>query len=184
MKRFMLFLAITFIFLISQNISQSTALAQSQKKIDALNQQLSETTMEMLDTKLELREVQEEKQKLIAANDDNVKLLACIIQSEAGNQGYIGKVAVGAVVMNRVKDTRFPDTIKEVIYAPGQFDPVRFGTLSSKPSDECIKAAIAAMEGQDPTGGAIFFYNPDTATSKWIKTREVVAQIQNHNFAI
>ncbi len=117
--------------------------------------------------------------------EEELDLLARLIYFEARGECYEGQVAIGAVVMNRLKTSGFPNTIHDIIYQKNQFSPVG----SSKWDDEitdygtCYQAAIEALNGVDPTGGATFFYNPRISTSQWIFTRPVVKVIGNHNFA-
>lgn len=85
--------------------------------------------------------------------------------------------------MNRVKDSRFPNSIPGVIYQPGAFDAVADGQINLEPSATAIKAARDALNGWDPTYGCIYYYNPVTATSKWIWSRPIVTKIGRHNFA-
>ncbi|MCG1024870.1 cell wall hydrolase [Dehalobacter sp.] len=117
-------------------------------------------------------------------DQEDVILLAKIIYAEARGESFEGQVAVGAVVLNRVESPKFPDTIREVIYQPGQFTAVLDRQIELTPGDEAYKAALAALEGQDPSNDAIFYYNPQTATDNWIKTRSVVRNIGNHNFCV
>ena len=115
---------------------------------------------------------------------DMVELLARLINGEARGEPYKGQVAVGAVVMNRVKSSEFPDTISGVIYQKGQFSCVTDGQIN-KAIDEnstVYKAAREALNGADPTNGCLFFYNPKTSKSKWIFTRPVVTTIGKHRF--
>lgn len=116
---------------------------------------------------------------------DMVDLLARLINGEARGEPYTGQVAVGAVVMNRVKSSEFPDTISGVIYQKGQFSSVTDGQFNKPISEDSTvyKAAREAINGSDPTGGCIYFYNPKTSKSKWIFTRPVVVTIGKHNFA-
>jgi N-acetylmuramoyl-L-alanine amidase len=119
---------------------------------------------------------------------DDYKWLATIIEAEAENQPYIGKLAVGSVVINRVQSENFPNSIKGVIFQKSkrvyQFSPVGDGRINRVvPSEDSLKAAQAALEGEDPTKGALFFYNPKTATSRWIESREVAVVIVDHTFA-
>lgn len=112
-------------------------------------------------------------------------LLARLIHAEARGESLEGQIAVGAVVINRVKSDKFPNTITEVIYQKGQFSPISMGTMPKVPQDSAIEAAERALAGEDPTGGALFFYNPKTtAVPDFWKTRPVIKRIGNHNFAI
>lgn len=112
-------------------------------------------------------------------------LLARLIHAEARGEPLEGQIAVGAVVINRVKSDKFPDTITEVIYQKGQFSPIALGTMPKVPQESAVEAAERALAGEDPTGGALFFYNlKTTAAPEFWKTRPVIKQIGNHNFAI
>lgn len=117
------------------------------------------------------------------SRNDNVELLARIINGEARGEPYIGQVAVGAVVLNRVKDSRFPNTIAGVIYQPGAFTAVTDGQMSLAPTDEARRAAIDALNGWDPTYGAVYYYNPAKTTSAWIWSRERIITLGKHIFA-
>jgi N-acetylmuramoyl-L-alanine amidase len=92
-------------------------------------------------------------------------------------------VAVGAVILNRVRDSRFPNTIAGVVYQPGAFDAVADGQINLPPADTSYKAARDALNGWDPSGGAVYYYNPVTAKSKWIWSRQIITTIGKHNFA-
>ncbi|MDO4589715.1 MAG: cell wall hydrolase [Fusobacterium sp.] len=119
------------------------------------------------------------------SNADSVKLLARLINGEARGEPYLGQVAVGAVVMNRVKDSKFPNTISGVIYQKGQFSCVKDGNFDKpiKEGSTVYKAAEEALNGADPSNGALYFYNPKTAKSDWLFTRPTVKTIGNHRFA-
>lgn len=119
----------------------------------------------------------------VNTNEANIWLLARLINGESRGEPYIGQVAVGAVVMNRVKSPAFPDSVYGVIYQPGAFDAVKDGQINLEPTDSCLKAARDAMNGFDPTNGALFYWNPRTATSKWVQTLTVTKTIENHVFA-
>lgn len=112
----------------------------------------------------------------------DVWLLAKLIAAEARGENYRGQVAVGAVVLNRVDHSSFPDSISGVIYQKGAFDCVRDANWNVSPTDTAKKAATEALNGWDPTGGAIYYYNPKTASNGWIRTRPVITQIGNHVF--
>lgn len=111
-------------------------------------------------------------------------LLGRLIHGEARGEPYIGKVAVAAVVLNRVKNSNFPNTITSVIYQPGAFDAVADGQIWLTPGEDSLRAARDAMNGWDPTGGCIYYYNPATATNAWIWSRTIQLKIGKHNFAI
>ncbi len=115
-------------------------------------------------------------------SDSDIDLLAMVINGEARGESYEGQVAVGAVVLNRVKHPSFPDTLREVVYEKGAFTAVVDGQINKKVTESSKKAARAALSGKDPTGGAVFYYNPETATCKWIRTRKVIKRIGNHLF--
>lgn len=113
----------------------------------------------------------------------DVDLLAHIIHGEARGEPYTGQVAIAAVVLNRTRDSKFPKTIAGVIYQPGAFDAVEDGQINLQPNQTAYKAARDALNGWDPTYGCIYYYNPATATSRWIWSRRIVIRIGKHNFA-
>lgn len=120
-----------------------------------------------------------------AANDPNsanVELLARVINGEARGEPYEGQVAVGAVVLNRVQHPSFPNSIPAVVYQKGAFTAVDDGQINAQMYSSSRRAARDALNGWDPTNGAIYYYNPQTATNKWIRTREVVCTIGKHVF--
>ncbi len=117
-----------------------------------------------------------------AANDSNVYLLARIISAEARGEPYTGQVAVGAVVLNRIEHPSFPDTLSGVIYQEGAFTAIVDGQFNEPIADSAYSAARDALNGVDPTGGAIYYYNPDKTSNKWIRTRPVIKRIGKHLF--
>lgn len=117
-------------------------------------------------------------------NESEVYTLARLVHGEARGEPYVGKVAVAAVVLNRVRSASFPNTISGVIYQAGAFDCVADGQINLTPDSDSIRAARDAMNGWDPTGGCIYYYNPATATSAWIWSREVRLTIGAHSFAV
>ncbi len=123
--------------------------------------------------------------KASSDGSDMAQLLARLINGEARGESYEGQVAVGAVVMNRVKSPQFPNTIAGVIYQKGQFSCVTDGQFDKPISKDSTvyKAAQEALNGADPTNGALYFYNPKTAKSKWLFSLKTVATIGNHRFA-
>lgn len=114
----------------------------------------------------------------------DVELLARLIYGEARGESYVGQVAVGAVVMNRIKSASFPNTMSGVIYQKYAFTAVADGQINLTPDANAKKAAQDAMNGWDPTYGAIYYYNPRTATSAWIFSRKTTITIGNHVFAV
>ena len=115
-------------------------------------------------------------------SSSDVWLLAKLIAAEARGESYTGQVAVGAVVLNRVDHPSFPDSIAGVIYQSGAFSCVNDSNWSVAPNATSQKAARDAINGWDPSGGAIYYYNPRTATNKWIRSRPVITTIENHVF--
>ena len=116
------------------------------------------------------------------SNTANVELLARLINGEARGEPYKGMVAVGAVVLNRVASPSFPSTVAGVIYQAGAFDAVDDGQINMTPSTSAYNAARDALNGWDPSGGAIYYFNPATATNKWIWSRPLTVVIGNHRF--
>ena len=116
--------------------------------------------------------------------ESELSLLARLVNGEARGEPYIGQVAVAAVVLNRVRSDAFPDTISGVIFQPGAFDAVWDGQFDLTPTASCIRAARDAINGWDPTGGCLYYYNPVTSTNSWIWTRQIQLSIGKHNFAI
>ncbi|QJT70460.1 lytic transglycosylase [Microcystis phage MaeS] len=115
-------------------------------------------------------------------SQSDIDILASLVQAEARGESITGKIAVAAVVLNRVDDTQFPDSIQGVIYQRGQFSPVSNGSIHKRADSESYVAVQKAIEGQDPTYGALYFYNPRTATISWNSTRPVTVAIGNHTF--
>ena len=115
-------------------------------------------------------------------SDSNLYLLARLVHGEARGEPYTGKVAVAAVVLNRVRSASFPNTIAGVIYQSGAFDAVSDGQINLSPDQQSINAARDALNGWDPTGGCLYYYNPRTATSRWMLSRPVLLRIGNHAF--
>ena len=116
--------------------------------------------------------------------DADLYLLARTIYAEGRGEPYTGQVAIGAVVMNRVRSSSFPNTISGVVYQRHAFTAVSDGQINLTPDDKAMKAARDAMNGWDPTGGALYYYNPAVATSAWIFDRQTITVIGKHVFAI
>lgn len=116
------------------------------------------------------------------SSSSDLDLLARVIHGEARGESYTGQVAVGAVVMNRIRSSEFPNTLAGVVYQAGAFDAVADGQINLTPNATAIKAAQDAMNGWDPSYGAIFYFNPVTATNQWIWSRPHIITIGNHRF--
>lgn len=117
-----------------------------------------------------------------SSSSTELTLLARVVYGEARGEPYTGQVAVAAVVLNRVKSSSFPNTIAGVVYQSGAFDCVADGQINLTPNQSAYNAARDALNGWDPTYGCLFYYNPRTATSKWMLSRTVKLSIGNHNF--
>lgn len=113
-----------------------------------------------------------------------IDLLARTISAEARGEPYEGQVAVGAVILNRVEHPSFPNTIAGVVYQSGAFSCMDDGQFDEPIADSSRKAAIDAINGWDPSGGCIYYYNPVTATSKWIRSRPIITTIGAHVFCL
>lgn len=117
-----------------------------------------------------------------SAQQGNVDLLARVISAEARGEPYSGQVAVGAVILNRVEHPSFPNTIAGVVYQPGAFTCMVDGQIDQPVADSARRAAQEALNGSDPSGGAIYYFNPSTATSAWIWSRPLIKVIGKHRF--
>ena len=119
-----------------------------------------------------------------SSGSSDEELLARVIYGEARGEEYIGQVAVGAVILNRVASPLFPNTVSGVVYQAGAFDAVADGQVNLTPNDTAKRAARDALNGWDPTGGCLYYYNPKTATSKWMLSKTVYLSIGNHSFCL
>lgn len=117
-------------------------------------------------------------------SSSDIDLLARIISAESRGEPYSGQVAVGAVIMNRIAHPSFPNTLAGVIYQPGAFSCLNDGGINAAVVESAYKAARDAINGSDPSGGAIYYYNPEKSTSKWIFSRKVITVIGKHRFAV
>lgn len=116
-------------------------------------------------------------------SDNDIQLMAQCVYAEARGEPYVGMVAVAAVILNRVNSSDFPNTISEVIFEPRAFEPVANGEIYNNPSEEARRAVMDAINGQDPTGKALYFFNPATARSPWVWSRPQIKTIGKHVFA-
>ena len=117
-----------------------------------------------------------------SSQSNSVDLLARVISAEARGEPYSGQVAVGAVILNRVEHPSFPNTIAGVVYQPGAFTCMVDGQFNEPVADSAYRAARDALNGADPSGGAIYYFNPNTATSAWIWSRPLITVIGKHRF--
>lgn len=155
------------------------------KKIKKIGVILIITTL-LIFTIIELSQIETSKELYAASSSStsDIQLMARAINGEARGEPYEGQVAVGAVILNRVKSSKFPNTISGVIYEKGAFTAVSDGQINAPISEDSTvyKAARDAMNGWDPTGGAIYYFNPATATNKWIWSRPLIKTIGKHRF--
>ena len=117
-----------------------------------------------------------------SGQESTVELLARVISAEARGEPYSGQVAVGAVILNRVEHPSFPNTVAGVVYQPGAFTCMVDGQIDQPVADSAYRAARDALNGADPSGGAIYYFNPSTATSAWIWSRPLIKTIGSHRF--
>ncbi|WP_251862115.1 spore cortex-lytic enzyme [Clostridium sp. Marseille-Q2269] len=117
-----------------------------------------------------------------SSNNQDVMLLARLINGEARGEPYEGQVAVGAVVLNRTRNPKFPNSVAGVIYQPGAFTAIVDGQIHAQMEQSSINAARDALNGWDPSGGAMYYFNPSTATSSWIWSRPLIKIIGKHRF--
>lgn len=115
--------------------------------------------------------------------DSGLEILARVIYAESRGEPFSGQVAVGAVILNRLRNPAFPSTIEGIVYKRGEFCTVRDGQINLRPDAEAFRAAELAVKGWDPSGGALYFYNPAKTTSRWIWSRQVTVKIGRHVFA-
>ena len=125
----------------------------------------------------------EQRKAVINLTNEEILLLSKLVTSEARGESYEGQVAVAAVVINRVKDNRFPNSIEDVIYQKNAFSVVKDGSINMDPTDEAYRAAQDALYGDDPTEKAVYFWNPEISTCKWIQRLQPHMRIGNHVFA-
>lgn len=170
------------IFIMFMVMMSITAFAQTTMTNDQYKEYTYLDSDEMLGESMTVENTQEIKPD-IGYSDEEMDILAHIINAEAKGESFEGKVAVGNIILNRVKSSEFPDTIRDVVYQPRQFQPVYNGAINEEPSEEAIKAAYACLN-TNVVGDALYFYNPNTATDSWIRTRSVVKTIGSHRFSL
>jgi len=115
----------------------------------------------------------------------DIFLMARLVHAEARGEPYEGQVAVAAVLLNRIENSEFPDTIFETVYQPMQFEPVDNGAINLIPNNKAYEAVLDALTGMDPTDGALFFWNPDKVSkTSWVWTRKIICRIGGHVFGV
>ncbi len=134
--------------------------------------------------KVEKIEEQQSEETRITVSQYELDLLARAVYSEARGEPFQGQVAIAAVILNRVEDQRFPNTISGVIFQPWAFMAVHDGQFWLTPDETAYAAVREALKGNDPTGGALYYYNPATATNRWIRSRPIITSIGKHVFAL
>lgn len=142
---------------------------------------------EGLEKKVEMNSImatEEPAEMKAAVTEEEYDLLARAVYSEARGEPFSGQVAIAAVILNRVEHANFPDTIRGVIFQPAAFTAVQDGQFWLTPDSTAFAAVEEALAGHDPSGGAIYYYNPVTATNQWIRSRQVITAIGKHVFAI
>lgn len=171
-------------FKIKQNLNEKS-IDDSILKTHTMNQPHIEIKIINNDSILENKKVKytEKTKEVMSLNDDQLKLLSKLVAAEARGESYEGQVAVAAVVLNRVQDSRFPDSIEGVIYQKNAFSVVKDGYIDIQPTEESYNAVKEALYGNDPTNDAIYFWNPDISTCTWINTLNPHLRIGNHVFA-
>lgn len=172
--------------IIKQNLNEKYM--QSNLKINQANLPNIEIQNISNDTVLENNEVKniketEKTKEVISLNDEQLNLLSKLVAAEARGESYEGQVAVAAVVLNRVQDSRFPNSLEGVIYQKNAFSVVKDGHINIQATEESYNAVKDALYGNDPTNDAIYFWNPDISTCNWINTLNPHLRIGNHVFA-
>lgn len=117
-----------------------------------------------------------------SATEANINLLARMVSAESRGEPYTGQVAVAAVILNRIEHPSFPDTLSGVLFQPGAFSAVNDGQFNEPVAESSVQAARDAFNGMDPSGGAIYYYNPDKTSNQWIRSRPVLMRIGSHLF--
>lgn len=177
MNKFML-MAMTITLVINSYITVPTVVKAASVQDEGATK--VSTRQFAIDTKKDISSFKEEQEMTKAEKN----LLARLVHAEAKGEPYAGKVAVADVVLNRVEEQGFPDTLEEVIYQKNAFEPVQNGSINQSADHDSNKAVEEALENNKENENLLYFYNPETATSDWILTRQVVKTIGNHAFSI
>lgn len=130
----------------------------------------------------DVKQVTKDQLSVTKYSVEEIEMLAKLISGEARGESFEGKVAVAAVTVNRVLSSEFPNSIKEVIFQSGAYTAVSDGQYDRKPGKDAYRAVYSALIGEDPSSGALFYYNPETATDNWIRSRHIIKEIGKHVF--
>lgn len=162
----------------SPSFVQNKEVAMKSKEEIVLIREIIQIEKEKQNQKVEIKHMTTE-----SVDRNDLEVLSKIVHAEAKGEPYEGKVAVAEVVMNRVEDENFPDTVKDVVYQEGQFQPVANGAINNTPSEEAIKASKEVLMSDNTSHNAMYFYNDEIATDDWIRTRKTLFVIGDHTFA-
>ena len=171
------------VLLISGTVTVKKITASKKQQLIAADTEIASNTEEEQVSVPAERENTEPVSRSSDVDRYSVQVLAQVIEGEAADEPYEGKVAVGAVILNRSESSEFPNSIPGVVYQADAFESVSNGQYQRPLTKESMQAAVEALNGSDPSGGALYFWNPAKATSKWVWSRPVVKQIGNHVFA-
>lgn len=166
------------------SVEQDGMYSEGSTEKEVCNNTGNEKEMNLYREKTEVVEVFSAKENKIYLTKEDIDLMSQIVYAESKGEPYEGKVAVASVILNRVSHPSFPKTVKEVIIQKNAFSCVKDGKIYVKPDESCYNAVMEAIKGSDPTGNAVFFYNPRIATSSWMKnvSKTNVKSIGNHVF--
>jgi N-acetylmuramoyl-L-alanine amidase len=168
---------------LSDSLKENKLTQQELAAVDPHHKELQRNSVSQTAATTKPNPTSKTKKVKISHTDNEINLLARLVRAEAQTEPLKGKIAVACVVLNRVESKKFPDTIKEVIYARGQFQPVQNGEINKPADEESVKAVKAALsEQRNLAPGSLFFYNPDIATSRWLDTRTTTMVIGQHVF--
>jgi N-acetylmuramoyl-L-alanine amidase len=179
----LLYVSPAFAYPIKQGFTLSGSLKDNKQDLAAVQPHYGELQQKSVRQTAAPTKTSKSKKVKISLTNKEIDLLARLVRAEAQTESFEGKIAVACVVLNRVESKKFPDTIKEVIYARGQFQPVQNGEINKPADKESIKAVKAALSDQrNLAPGSLFFYNPAIATSRWLDTRRTTMVIGQHVF--
>lgn len=174
-KLIVLLLVLSYVLIPTKQVEAYMVIAEDIKNTNHIDSNEKEYNVQAIKTS--------QRKEIINISNEDLLLLSKVVTSEARGETYEGQVAVAAVVINRVLDPRFPDTIRDVIYQRNAFSVVNDGSINMDPTESAYQAALEALYGEDPTNESVYFWNPDIATCSWIRTLNPHMRIGNHVFA-